>query len=260
MKLGHFALPPFVKGVEGAIDSAAALGFYSVELTASYFPDSMPREAMLDSARRIKAYADEKGVALRCFSWCVDISQNTEASVAILKKYADVCQVTDCKYLHHTLVCSFAPGSVNFEEKLPQIIPACREVYDYAATKGVQVVYEPQGAGFNGVQNLKKFVQALDRAPKFVADLGNTYFVNESPDRVIRAFGKDVVHVHVKDYRVIENLSEAPLPYIFGRTPERAATFYTKCCYPTPNKTYLADALPGEGVNYFVSLFTLLLV
>lgn len=260
MKLGLFVFPTFASTPEAAIDCAVENGLYSIELVWGMFNRLNTKEEIYARAAEIKRYADERGVVLRTFSHGIDMQTDQASKVELLKLMADICRITDCKYLHHTLAFSFHPkDQKDIEEVLPVIIPACREVYDYAAAQGVQVVYEPQGMVVNGVKNLLRFSEALERDAKYVADLGNTFFVNEKPDGVIRALAGKIAHVHVKDYHAVKNLSEIPLPYAFGYSQERAAAFYSTYCYPTPDGTYLADAKVGSGANDFTALFAALI-
>lgn len=260
MKLGHFLFPPYIKSVEEAIDSAAELGFYSVELSRGMFAHFPTKEDAFARAREIKEYADARGIKLRCLSHCVNVLQNPEQKIEELKFLADICKITDCKFLHHTLVCGVDVNDrMPYEEAIEQLVPVCREVYDYAASLGVQCVYEPQGMVINGVEPLVRFVEALDRDAKMVADLGNSLFVNTPAMDIIKAFAGKIAHVHIKDYYSFNRLNEVKLPYAFGDSKEKAERFYRKYCYETPDGSYIADAPLGEGVNDFTALFAALL-
>ncbi len=250
MKLGHFLFPPYIKSVEEAIDSAAELGFYSVELISSMFSKFPTKEDAFARAREIKAYADARGVKLRCLSCGIDVWIHPEKKIEELKFYADICRITDCKFLHHTLVRIVDPKTdVTFDDVLPTVVYVCREVFDYAASLGVQCVYEPQGIVVNGVERLKRFFEALDRDYKVVADFGNSLFVNEPAIDVIKAFAGKIVHAHIKDYYSFKRLNEVELPYAFGGNKENAMSFYQKHCYETPDGNYISDAPLGKGFN-----------
>ncbi len=260
MKLGCFNLPPFCKSVEDAIDLSVEQGLGSLELSYGMFKHFSSKEDAFARAGEIKAYADARGVALRCFSCGADFTWDAREKIDQLKLYADICRITDCKLLHHTVVdCLDINKRMPLDEALPRIIPACREVFDYAASVGVQCVYEPQAYVMNGAKNLLRFFDALDREALLVADLGNTLFVNESPAELIKAFRGRIAHVHLKDCGFAGRLNEIALPYAFGNSKERAAAFYRNCCHETLDGQYVFAVPAGEGVNDFVALFVLLL-
>ena len=77
------------------------------------------------------------------------------------------------------------------------------EVVEYAKSKGITALYEPQGYLFNGVENIEKLTSIVDAG--IVADFGNVFFVDERIAPIIERCPDKIKNVHVKDYQVVED-------------------------------------------------------
>ncbi len=196
-----FYTPPYpgVTSYTEMIDLAVAHGLTAVE-GFCYFELAEPD---VDAARRIRRYADEKGVVFPCFSVFCDVAgEDGEAQVARLCQFAQVAAILGAPYLHHTIACDFShPQAVlaNREILFRQGVARVRAVYDYAQSVGVRTIYEDQGFIFNGVAGIGRFLESVDRNVGLVADFGNIAQVGEAITDLIAAFSKQIVHVHVKD-------------------------------------------------------------
>lgn len=225
VKTGIFALPASVNSNLDGIDYVRSLGAAAFEPFASKDLASPDH----DAAIRIRDAAQEAGIALPCLSMGANLSSpGGDAEVERLKQYAEVARIMGIPYLHHTLFPVLNPAERRpFDELLAGVASRAREVFDFAADLGVQCVYEDQGFAFNGVANFRRFLDALDRPAGVVLDLGNTAFALEKPRAFAEAFAERIVHVHVKDYRILTS-------------PEGAR-------YSLPDGTGLAPAPLGEG-------------
>lgn len=184
------------------IDAAVYFGMAGVELLNSCEFDTPNVEA----AVAVKAYADEKGIKLPCFSVFCDIRE--AGMTDKLKAYADVAKVLGCDYLHHTLIPEFAnPDKVlpNKDEYFEKGIAVVREVYDYAEALGVKTVFEDQGYIFNGISGFGDFLAEVGRDVGVIADFGNIYEADCTITDFIKAFSDKICHVHVKDMLVTDS-------------------------------------------------------
>lgn len=184
------------------IDLAAAFGICRLETLNNYelaTPD-------LEAARRLRRYADEKGVTFACTSVGVNlVGEGRRQAIETAKRYADVAAVLGAPLLHHTIAVEFEHPEIidaNRELFYEQGIAAVREVYDYAASLGLRTIYEDQGFLFNGAANYGRFLHDVERDVGTVADFGNIMFVDEVVEQFIPVAGRRVAHVHVKDYMV----------------------------------------------------------
>ncbi len=199
-RIGLYTPPyPRVKSYIDMIDTALEHGVLCVEgLNTMEFaaPD-------IEKAEKIKEYADSKNVKIPCFSVFANLSgDNNTAMIEKLKGYAEVARILGSPYLHHTIIPEYSyPEKVigNREENFQKGIKAVREVYDYCEGIGIKAIYEPQGFIFNGVENLKRFANEVERDINFVADFTNICQSGDNIEDFIKAFHDKIVHVHIKD-------------------------------------------------------------
>lgn len=181
------------------IDLAAELGLKGVEIFSALefaAPD-------VEQAKRIRDYADRKGICFPCLSVGVNlVDDHGEENVQKLMGYVDVCNILSIPYLHHTIApyCQ-NPEAVlsNKEAYYRKGIQAVRRVADYGAAFGIRSVFEDQGYIFNGCEGFRRFLNDVGRDVGVVADLGNIYQVDEKPEAFIDAFAPHICHAHIKD-------------------------------------------------------------
>ncbi|WP_158606543.1 sugar phosphate isomerase/epimerase family protein [Paenibacillus ginsengarvi] len=224
-----------------SVDLAVKQGFDAIE------PYPTKELATLEDAKRLAEHAGKLGIPVSCFSMgCDMLSPDTATAVQRLKHYIDIASELRAPYFHHTLVPHLKPlrfGQADFESLLPQIVPAVREVCDYASERGIMCVYEDQGFVFNGVERFGRFLTELDRKDVgVVADLGNILFVDETPEQFVGRFSNRLVHVHVKDYLLKSGEGAYPGP----------------AWYMTRHGNFLRDTVFGHGSISFVPIFRML--
>ena len=211
-----------------------------VDLSAQYGHETVEGYAMfefatpdVEAAKKLKAYADQKGVKFNCFSIFIDLSVgDADAQIELLKRYADVTAALGCPYLHHTIIgeCEDFDRVLAHKEEYFQLgIRAVRAVYDYAETVGVKAIYEPQGYIFNGVEGIGRLLKEVDRDIGIVCDVGNMYEYGETAMPFVKAFADKVCHVHIKDVIL---------------TPENELGYG----YPIQSGGYMTEVLFGQGV------------
>ena len=218
-KICFFTQPyPRIKSWFDMVDVAAEYGhtglegFNNMELAT---PDP-------DFARKLRAYADSKGIRFCCFSAGLHlVGEHSRENTQKLKKYADTAAILGAPYLHHTIAVSLS----GYEKLLPQQdtlfaqgIEAAREVYDYAQSVGVRTVVEDQGYIFNGIDSFRQFVDTVDRDIGLLADVGNIYQCGDTAPEFIRTFAGRFVHAHIKDVTVTDtNITGKGIPTTTGK-------------------------------------------
>lgn len=213
------------------VDVAVEFGLENIE-TLNVFELKEPN---VEFAHELRRYADEKGVRFPCVSVGINlVGDNHREITEKLKKYADVAKVLGSPYLHHTIALECRNPKVieqNRELYYQRGLEAVREIYDYAAERGVRTVFEDQGYLFNGIDGFKKFLSDVGRDVGIVADFGNIQFVDEDIEKFIPSFADRIINVHIKDYIAIPGGEE--------RDPKE---FYSK------GGRILRDCLFGEGI------------
>ena len=213
------------------VDYCAEKGIQNLE-TLSVFELETPD---LDFAKKLKDYADSKGVQIVCVSVGGDLVESDgEARVTRMQGYADVAKILGSKYLHHTIAFNFwDPDYIlaNKEELFAQGIRRARQIYDYAKSRGIQAICEEQGYIFNGIAGYGRFLETIERNYGTVADFGNIRQAEDTIEDFIGAYAPYVRHVHLKDVTII---SKEARP--IGENE-----------FLTVNKNYMANAIWGQG-------------
>jgi len=241
MKLGIFSLPKGDMTFMQAVDYAKEKGLYAIEP----FPAHEFKTPDVEAAKRVKAYADEQGVKICCFSMGVTIiGDGAKEQIASLKKYSEVAAALGSPYLHHTiaLVINHNYRAVPFKLLLSEAVEGIREVYDYAEQFGVKTIYEDQGYYFNGCERFELLLNEVNRDIGVNADLGNIYFVGEKPEDFVGRFAPFIKHVHLKDY-------------IFKSGDK---LFPGEEWYKTRGGDYLRGTVVGHGIVDYGKIFRIL--
>ena len=224
------------------VDLAAAYGIKQLE-TLNLLDLSTPDK---EFARKLRAYADEKGISFPCVSLGLSlVDEDHREALETAKGYVEVAAILGAPIFHHTIALDFENYqhiADNFDLFYSRGLNAVRELYDYAETFGIRTVYEDQGFLFNGQENFARFLRDVDRNVGIVADFGNIQFVDEQVEDFISRFQDRIVHVHVKDYRVTPAGSREQLP---GE-------------YRTKGGNYLLDTLVDQGSVHTDAAFRML--
>lgn len=165
-------------------------------------------EPDIEFAKKLRKYADEKGVKIPCVSLGINlVGEDSAEQIEKAKKYADIAVILGSPYLHHTVAFYYLePEKVlaKREHYVKKGIEAIREVYDYAKSIGIRTIYEDQGFIFNGVKGFGEIFEKSEREPGVVADFGNIAGADEKIEDFIPVFADKIVHAHVKDYVLYE--------------------------------------------------------
>ncbi len=210
--------PPFprMKSYRDVIDFAVDYKISAFEPFAMFDLS----EPDVENARRLKEYADEKGIVFPCFSVFATVSSDKEGTKEKLKKYADVAAILGSPYLHHTIVGEYSDMKAVLDRKdelFQTGIEVVREVFDYAQSKGVRTIYEDQGFIFNGVDGFGEFLEKVGRDVGVVADFGNIYQSEDSIEDFVNAFHDKVVHAHIKNVIFTDAPTEGSSPSLCGK-------------------------------------------
>jgi sugar phosphate isomerase/epimerase len=193
----------------------------------------------------MKTVLQSRGMRTACYSVGINVWNNDAAEAALLH-HLEIAAAAGSPYFHHTLLLSLSPlpNGPSYEEAMEAVLPAALRIARRAEQLGVMCLYEPQGMYFNGIKGFGTFFSEIKRLSSNVgvcADLGNTYFVDESILPILEKFGSDVKHVHVKDYRIQD-------------VPPPAGEKY----YLSRGGKYIRNVLPGNGAVDFAACRRLL--
>jgi len=201
-----FYTPPFtnITSYFEMVDLACKYGIKYLE-TLNILDFSEPD---LELAKKLREYADSKGVKFCCVSVGIDlVGENGRENIEKVKKFVDVAKILGSPYIHHTIVFEFEdPNNVvkNEEIYFDRGISAVREIYDYAESCGIKSMCEEQGFIVNGKERYLKFLNEVGRDIGVVADVGNIMFVDEKADNFFPLIKDKILHAHVKDFKKVK--------------------------------------------------------
>lgn len=242
MKLSLFSPPASCTSYRQVIDFCIKNRIEGLEL----FPMLELAGYDAQAARSVAQEAREKGLTLTCCSIGMDLGgADNSAQIDKLKQWVDCTAAAGAPYIHHTLALSLTKnyGPVTFRQMLDRLIPAARTVFDYAAERGIQCLYEDQGMYINGTAHFGAFLDALDRPAGVCLDVGNCLFVDEPPEKFAGEFMPLVRHVHLKDYIVRP-----------AWMPNPGEGWYVSAA-----GNYMLEVTMGHGAVNFETVFELLL-
>jgi sugar phosphate isomerase/epimerase len=89
------------------------------------------------------------------------------------------------------------------EKTFTQIVPACQEIADYAAERGIETSVENHGFCINNSERVRRLIHLVDR-PNFgtTLDIGNFLCVDDSPVAAVAQNVQYASVVHLKDFYV----------------------------------------------------------
>ena len=201
-KIALYYIPtPDIRSFYDMIDFAAAHGLPAVE----GFNHMELTEPDVEAARRIRAYAEKRGIVFCCMSVYADlVGTDAAAQVERMKRFTDVAVILGAPFIHHTVIPTNDRALLTPEKREAffwQAVEGIREIYDYAAQRGVRAIYEDQAFVMNGVEGVARLVDEVDRDIGLVADFGNIRQYGETIQPYIRRFADRIVHVHLKDMK-----------------------------------------------------------
>ncbi len=183
-------------GYLGIIDKAAEMGFDGIEFSQG---DWMKEP---DAAKRIRERAAERNIEL--ISLCVgaDFINNPDA-VAETKARVDFAAEMGVKRMRHDITGGFKDRKIcrGYDDALEIVVPAVREIADYAQQKGVGTMTENHGFFSQDALRVEKLINTVAHE-NFGAllDLGNFMCADEDPALSVSILAPYAVHVHAKDF------------------------------------------------------------
>lgn len=218
--------------LERKIDRIAEFGVRGVEFADAEIKTVRRAEALRNHAR--KRGLDVVGYCVGAELLAPQAKQR--AAVKQLKHEVDIAAALGCRGMRHDVTRGFDaykryPGPKTFAAALRHIVPAIREVADYAAQRNVTTTLENHGFYMQASKRVVQLIETVNH-PHFALtmDMGNFLCVNENPVDAVRRAAKHAVLIHTKDFHVRPK-KDMPLPGWFA----------------TPTQIALRGAIVGHG-------------
>jgi sugar phosphate isomerase/epimerase len=129
-----------------------------------------------------------------------------DAQIKKVKAYLDLAEQLGIKLMRHDVVAHAGlqgDDTPLFEEALPTIVSAAKEIAQYAAGKGITTSLENHGFFIQSADRVRRIVHAVDE-PNFktTLDVGNFVCVDEDPTASVPANLPYAMIVHFKDFYI----------------------------------------------------------
>ena len=195
------------------IDWVAASEGEHLELASlSDDPDSPLPNIASDPAfvDEIRAKAQSAGVTLSNLAiganFFLEDAEELAQQIARVKEYVDLADRLGIRLMRHDVVAHAGhPGDDTplFEQALPQIVTASKEIAQYAATKNITTNLENHGFFVQSADRIRRIIHAVDE-PNFrtTLDVGNFVCVDEAPEVSVPQNLPYAMVVHFKDFYI----------------------------------------------------------
>lgn len=158
----------------------------------------------------VRSKAEQAGVTLSNIAiganfYTTDAAE-TEAEVKRVKAYVDLAEQLGIKLMRHDVVAHTGlegDDTPLFEEALPLIVAAAKEIAQYAAGKGITTSLENHGFFVQAADRVRRIVHAVGE-PNFktTLDVGNFVCVDEDPTLSVPQNLPYAMIVHFKDFYI----------------------------------------------------------
>lgn len=204
--------------------------------TVSLSPEISNDTSTLDRdpafVQEIKKRAEDRGVVLSNLVVPADLlGENASKDMDRLKRHLDVAAELGIKLFRHDVArwAHKAKDVAEFEELMPRMVEASKEIAQYAAQYGITTSVENHGLLMNGSERVRRLIYLVDE-PNFktTLDVGNFMSVDENPVVAVAQNAPYASIVHLKDF------------YVRSQFPGDG-------WHHTPGGTYLLGAIVGYG-------------
>ncbi|MDU0331088.1 sugar phosphate isomerase/epimerase [Paenibacillus sp. 3LSP] len=156
---------------------------------------------------QIRERAAKAGIVVSNYAiganFIVDSEEAYRAEIARVKREVDHAHALGVKLMRHDVASRQDTSIVRFQEDLPRIADACREIADYAAQYGITTSLENHGYYVQDSDRVQAVIHAVDRPNyKTTLDVGNFVCVDENPVVAVKKNISYVSMVHVKDFYI----------------------------------------------------------
>lgn len=200
LSTGEMTLPQVIEWVaasEGEHLELAVLG----DDADSPIPNISSDPAYVDE---IRAAAETAGVPLTSLAVGADLSTGDPQQIERVKRYVDLAERLGISRMRHDVVPHAGHQGDDtplFEQVLPSIVAASKEIAQYAATKGITTSLENHGFFVQSAERVRRIIHAVDE-PNFLTtlDVGNFVCVDETPEVSVAQNLPYAMVVHFKDF------------------------------------------------------------
>ncbi len=201
-------------GLKGCIDKVKEFGGEGIDIVENH-EKMQDMEAYKAYAEDIRAYCEQVGITPLCFCIGSDfINKDTDAEIQRVKGMVDIAAAFGCSMIRHDATYGY-PADVkfgrSFDDALPTLARAYREVTEYAETKGIKTAVENHGYFAQDPDRIEKLINAVAH-PNFglLLDIGNFACSDSDHAYATGLLAPYAIHAHAKDFHKKSGMLENP--------------------------------------------------
>ena len=217
------------------IAKAKEMGFDAIEFVDIWPHDGSSRE---DYAKRLREECERLDMPVANYAVGADFLRcdDLPAEIARVQHEVEIAAILGALRMRHDATIGYPDefcGPRGFDNCVPILADACRQVTRFAAELGMQTMVENHGQFCQDSERVEKLVNAVED-PNFglLCDMGNFLDADEDPVLACSRVAPYTIHVHAKDFH-----------YKTGTEPDPGWGFG-----PTRAGNLLRGAIVGHGV------------
>ena len=197
------------KSLEQCLDWIAGAGVRAVEFVD--LGDKAQKIGPVRYAAQLRRRCERLSLAVAGYCAPANLLVSPRAQRAMveqLKVHVDIACQLGCKSMRHDVAVGWhtakrVHGPRTFAHAVKIVVPAIREVADYAQDRGVVTSVENHGFYVQASKRVEQLINTVAH-PNFALtiDMGNFLCVGENPVAAVRRLSKYAVMAHVKDFHV----------------------------------------------------------
>lgn len=218
------------------ISKAKEMGFDAIEIESIHPHDGSSQK---EYAQKLAEELKRQNMPISNFTFGADFlngsNGNTEAEIARVKEMIDIAEILGAKSVRHDATLGYSQDVRKyrgFDDVLPIIADACRQVTKYAAAKGIKTMVENHGFFCQDSDRVEKLVNIVaDENFGLLTDMGNFLCADENPAIAFGRVAPYAFYAHAKDFHVKSCMAPNPGQGFFR----------------TRNGNFLRGAIIGHG-------------
>ena len=188
----------------------------------------------IEMAKELRAYCEKLGLEVAAYTVGANLmSDDIDNEIEKLKHCVDVAEALGAKIMRHDVCGKLkAKPRYNYKDAIADMVPAIREVTEYARAKGIRTCTENHGYIFQSPERVEELIRAVDNDNYgWLCDMGNFMCADVNPINAVTIAAPYAFHVHAKDFLFKEGNAEMPERF-----------------FRTAGDNYLRGTVLGHGV------------
>ncbi len=209
--------------VDWIADNAAGIEFSGISSQLGKNP--------LRGADNLRKHCEKKKLQIVGYCCPAELFHSSQAKlkqqIETLKKEIDIAARLGVKNMRHDVTRGFPEGwkgKRTFCVVLKHVVPAIREIADYAQQYGIKTSLENHGFYMQIPKRVQRLIETVSHENYgLTLDIGNFLCLNEQPVNAIKILAKYAIHVHLKDFHIKPKRQAPPAEQGWIYTPKSIA-------------------------------------